>query len=246
MRFAAIADVHGNHLALEAVLADIAAQGIADIVNLGDCFSGPLTAGRTAEMLRARNMLTVRGNHDRYLIEQSREAMHASDAAAFDQLTAEDLQWLRELPASAVYRDETYLCHATPADDNTYWMESVTSEGHVVLKPLAEIESLAKGADFPLILCGHSHVPRSVRLRDGRLIVNPGSVGCPAYDDDLPHYHKVETGHPLASYCILEKGETGWLPSFRTVAYDHMAMSLLAKQNARPEWPGALATGWLP
>ncbi|MBW9115225.1 metallophosphoesterase family protein [Rhizobium cauense] len=246
MRFAAIADVHGNHLALEAVLADIAAQGITDIVNLGDCFSGPLTAGRTAETLRARNMLTVRGNHDRYLIEQSREAMHASDAAAFDQLTAEDLQWLRELPASAVYRDEIYLCHATPADDNTYWLESVTSEGHLFLKPLAEIESLAKGADFPLILCGHSHVPRSVRLTDGRLIVNPGSVGCPAYDDDLPHYHKVETGHPLASYCILEKGETGWLPTFRTVAYDHMAMSLLAKQNARPEWAGALATGWLP
>lgn len=246
MRFAAIADVHGNHMALEAVLADIAAQGITDIVNLGDCFSGPLTAGRTAEMLRARNMLTVRGNHDRYLIDRPREAMHASDAAAFDQLTSDDLHWLRGLPTSAVYRDEIYLCHATPADDNTYWMESVTSEGHVFLKPLAEIELLAKGADFPLILCGHSHVPRSVRLTDGRLIVNPGSVGCPAYDDDLPHYHKVETGHPLASYCILEKGETGWLPTFRTVAYDHMAMSLLAKQNARPEWAGALATGWLP
>ncbi|QFY60876.1 metallophosphoesterase family protein [Rhizobium grahamii] len=246
MRFAAIADVHGNHLALEAVLADIAAQGVTDIVNLGDCFSGPLTAGRTAEVLRARDMLTVRGNHDRYLIDRPRETMHASDAAAFDQLTADDLHWLRGLPTSAVYRDEVYLCHATPADDNTYWLESVSADGHVFLKPLAEIEALAVGADFSLVLCGHSHIPRMVRLSDSRLIVNPGSVGCPAYDDDLPYYHKVETGHPMASYCILEKGEGGWLPEFRTVAYDHMAMSRLAKENARPEWAGALATGWLP
>ena len=53
MRFAAIADIHGNCAALEAVLADIAAQGIAtdSIVNLGDCLSGPLEAGRTADML---------------------------------------------------------------------------------------------------------------------------------------------------------------------------------------------------
>ena len=44
MRFAAIADIHGNHLALEAVLDDISSQGIEEIVNLGDFFSGPLEA----------------------------------------------------------------------------------------------------------------------------------------------------------------------------------------------------------
>ena len=46
MRFAAIADVHGNYLALEAVIADIRAQDITDIVNLGDMASGPLDARR--------------------------------------------------------------------------------------------------------------------------------------------------------------------------------------------------------
>ena len=49
MKFAAIADVHGNCLALEAVLADIAALGIEEVVNLGDHFSGPLEPRRTAE-----------------------------------------------------------------------------------------------------------------------------------------------------------------------------------------------------
>ena len=47
MRFAAIADIHGNALALDAVLVDIAALGIADAVNLGDHVSGPLEARRT-------------------------------------------------------------------------------------------------------------------------------------------------------------------------------------------------------
>eukprot|EP01038_Epipyxis_sp_PR26KG_P018882 gene18882-26737_t len=44
MRVAVIADIHGNHLALEAVLSDIAQQGINDVINLGDCFSGPLNS----------------------------------------------------------------------------------------------------------------------------------------------------------------------------------------------------------
>ena len=70
MRFAAIADVHGNYLALEAVLADIRAQGIGDIVNLGDMASGPLDVRRTMDMLMALDAVHVLGNHDRYLIDR--------------------------------------------------------------------------------------------------------------------------------------------------------------------------------
>lgn len=245
MRFAAIADIHGNHLALEAVLEDIRKQGITDIVNLGDCFSGPLTAGKTADILLALDAVTVRGNHDRYLIEQPPEAMHASDRVAHGELTERHLDWLRSLPFGTIYRNEIYLCHATPADDNVYWLESVPPDGHVYLKPLEEIEALAAGVDFPLILCGHSHIPRAVRLSGGRLIVNPGSIGCPAYDDDLPHYHKVEAGHPFASYAILEKQGDSWLPVFRQVSYDHLAMAELAAKKGRAEWASGLATGWL-
>ncbi|MBB3351134.1 YfcE family phosphodiesterase [Rhizobium sp. L9] len=245
MRFAAIADIHGNHLALEAVLADIRAHGIEDVVNLGDFFSGPLEAGRTADLLTPLGLTSVRGNHDRYLIEQDPASMHASDAAAYRQLTPSHLEWLRGLPFDAVYRGEAYLCHATPKDDNLYWLESVSPQGQVFFKPFEAIEALAEGIDLPLILCGHSHIPRAVRLSDGRLIVNPGSVGCPAYDDVLPYYHKVEAGHPLASYAILEKTAAGWMWQFRTVAYDHMAQSALAAERGRADWASALATGWV-
>ncbi|MDO3431423.1 metallophosphoesterase family protein [Rhizobium sp. CBN3] len=245
MRFAAIADIHGNHLALEAVLADIRAHGIEEVVNLGDFFSGPLEAGRAADMLMPLGLTSVRGNHDRYLIEQDPASMHASDAVAYRQLTPSHLDWLRSLPVDAVYRGEAYLCHATPKNDNLYWLDSVSAEGHVFLKPIEAIEALAEGIDLPLMLCGHSHIPRAVRLSDGRLIVNPGSVGCPAYDDVLPYYHKVEAGHPLASYAILEKTAAGWMWQFRTVAYDHVAMSALAAERGRADWASALATGWV-
>jgi diadenosine tetraphosphatase ApaH/serine/threonine PP2A family protein phosphatase len=84
-----------------------------------------------------------------------------------------------------------------------------------------------------------------VRLRDGRLIVNPGSVGAPAYDDDLPYFHKMEAGHPFASYAIIEKSAGHWLPSFRNVAYDFQAMADIAAHNGRQEWASGLSTGWL-
>jgi hypothetical protein len=61
VRFAAIADVHGNCIALEAVLADIAALGITEIVNLGDHVSGPLEARRTADLLIERGILSICG-----------------------------------------------------------------------------------------------------------------------------------------------------------------------------------------
>ncbi len=245
MRFAAIADIHGNFRALEAVLAEIRSSGIDDIVNLGDCFSGPLDAGKVGDLLLATEMVTVRGNHDRYLIDRDVSDMEISDSVAYRQMSKAHLDWIRTLPTSLVYREEAYLCHATPDDDNLYWLEQVSPEGLVSLKPIEAIEALAAGIDQPLILAAHSHIPRMVRLRDGRLIVNPGSVGCPAYDDVAPYPHKVEAGHPLASYAILEKRDGGWTATFRTVAYDHMAASELAARNGRPDWASGLATGWL-
>ena len=95
MRFAAIADVHGNYLALEAVLADIRAQGITDIVNLGDMASGPLDARRTMDALMALDAVHVLGNHDRYLIDRPPEKMGSWDRPAHAQLDARHLDWLR-------------------------------------------------------------------------------------------------------------------------------------------------------
>ncbi|MGJ4951106.1 metallophosphoesterase family protein [Bradyrhizobium sp. HKCCYLS20291] len=245
MRFAAIADIHGNHLALEAVLADIGAQGVTDIVDLGDMASGPLDARKTMDLLMPLDAVHVRGNHDRWLIDRPFEKMGAWERPAYPQLEASHLDWLRTIPATTVYRDQVFLCHATPEDDNTYWLENVAPDGAITCAPLDDIERLAAGISQSLILCGHTHTARAVRLRDGRLIVNPGSVGSPGFSYNMPHPHVVQAGTPDARYAILELTPAGWSVSFRHVPYDHSAMAELARANGDAEFASALATGWI-
>jgi hypothetical protein len=78
------------------------------------------------------------------------------------------------------------------------------------------------------------------------LIVNPGSVGLQAYDDQHPHPHVVETGAPHARYAIVQKTGPGWLVDLRAVPYDHLAQSRVAAGRQRPGWAHALATGYMP
>jgi len=245
MRFAAIADVHGNYLALEAVLADIRAQGIGEIVNLGDMASGPLDARRTMDTLMALDAVHVLGNHDRYLIDRPPEKMGSWDRPAHAQLEARHLDWLRAVPKTAVFRDQVFLCHATPDHDEIYWLETVLPDGTVRMSALDAIEKHAQGITQSLILCAHTHLARAVRLCDGRLIVNPGSVGSPGYRDTHPFPHVIEAGTPDARYAILELVDGSWRITFRHVPYDHEAMATLARQNGQAELASALATGWM-
>ncbi|MEM1285636.1 MAG: metallophosphoesterase family protein [Pseudomonadota bacterium] len=248
MRFAAIADVHGNAWALEAVIADMDAAGITEVVHLGDLFSGPLDAARTAELLDGRGWPTVLGNHDRYLIEQSPGDMGPSDRVAYDQLNPSTLDWLKTLPPSLTLWGEVYACHATPRADDRYWMERVEPDGSIRQSSLAELESEIdeEAAEALLILCAHTHIPRIARLSSGAVLVNPGSVGCPAYDDVHPVPHVMQTGTPNASYAIVTKAEEGWDVSFRSVPYDFVAAAQAARAHGREGWAVGLETGWYP
>ena len=244
MKFAVLADIHGNALALRAVLNDMDALGVTTAVNLGDFFSGPLDAAETASLLMKRDFLSVRGNHDRYLVTQNRSDMGPSDQAAFDQLDAAHLEWISSLPETRTVFEDVFLCHGTPSSDSVYWLERVEADGTVRPATLEEIQAEADGVDADLIICAHTHIPRCVRLPDGRTILNPGSVGCPAYDDDVPVYHHMQTGTPNASYAIVDGCAGGWDITFRSVQYPSDAASALAAKNGRPSWAQALATGW--
>lgn len=244
MRMAAIGDIHGNSAALDAVLDAIDRLSVDLIVNLGDHFSGPLDALGTAERLMSRDMLSLLGNHDRYLIEQSPADMHASDQYAHQQLQAEHKHWLSSLPATGRF-DDVFLCHATPHCDSTYWMEALADDGKVSMASHTHIEQQAHGIDAALLLCAHTHVPRICRLQDGRLLVNPGSVGCPAYDDVTPTYHVMQTGIPDASFALLDCENGQWRAQLHHVRYDASHMAKLARKANRPEWANAVTTGWL-
>ncbi|TCP87257.1 putative phosphodiesterase [Rhizobium sp. PP-CC-2G-626] len=247
MKIAVIADIHGNAPALEAVLADIDSQGIREIVNLGDHLSGPIDPARTADLLMARDIVSIRGNHDRALLTLEPKAMISIDRFARQALDEGHLAWLRALPPTR-HMDEhgLFLCHGTPQDDLVYWLEDLTPEGIVHRADAARIEHLAAGVEEPVLLCAHTHIPRLVTLSDGRLVLNPGSVGCPAYEDDEPVVHKVETGTPRASYAVIDRrGDGSTEVAFRLLAYDHASAARLAAENGHPDWAHVLSTGWV-
>lgn len=244
MATAVISDIHGNLSALDAVLADIARRNVSEIVNLGDCISGPLDNAGTADRLMALNLPTVRGNHDRLVSEGPRDEKGLWDLWAYDALTEAQLSWLRDLPKT-LHLDEMFLCHATPDRDDENWLDQRGAQHRMIARDLAEVEERAGTTRAPLMLCGHTHQPRIARLPDGTLIVNPGSVGCPAYLDsrsDPPFVH--QTGLPDARYAIVEKRDGRWCADLVTVAYDPAQMVELARAKGADNWINAITTGW--
>jgi predicted phosphodiesterase len=156
MTVAALFDVHANAPALEAVLADGAAEADA-VVFGGDlvCGAWPRETLELALSLGDRAHF-VRGNWERLVVEQSPK---------------QPTPWLRERIGDtdvdwpfALTLDDVLYVHATPRRDD----ELV-------------VPGIDRGWDAftePFVVCGHSHIQYDVTL-DGRRIVNPGSVGNP-------------------------------------------------------------------
>ena len=94
----------------------------------------------------ALDAVHVLGNHDRYLIDRPPEKMGSWDRPAHAQLEAKHLDWLRGVPATLVFREEVFLCHATPASDEVYWLESVLPDGTVRMSSHEAIEKAARGS----------------------------------------------------------------------------------------------------
>jgi predicted phosphodiesterase len=233
MRLAVISDVHGNRLALEAVLQDIARQAVDGTLNLGDLVSGPLEPAATLEMLVAAALPTVRGNHERWLYDLPSSQQDLVDRHVHARLTPAQLEWLAGLPPTLVFAGEVFLCHGTPGSDTERWLDSWWEGRGTRLPGEAEVTEKGEGIDCPVLLCGHTHLPRAVRLRDGRLIVNPGSVGL-----------QITHGSPDARYAIIERRNGQWSVSLRAVPYDHDAAARQALANGFPRWAEALRSGW--
>lgn len=244
MRIAAISDIHGNLFALDAVLADIDRRGVDLIVNLGDILSGPLQPRETADRLMALDFPTIRGNHDRQVSSTQPRELGASDRHALDTITGAHREWLASLPPVLRIAPDVFLCHATPQNDVDCYLEDLV-DGELRPAPLRRIEERTGSCDAPLILCGHSHIPRLSQLTSAQIIANPGSVGVQAYTGHDPGPHTVESGSPHARYAIAERSAGAWTLEFIAVPYDWDAASRLALQRGRHDWALALRTGFV-
>ena len=102
------------------------------------------------------------------------------------------------------------------------------------------------GLTASLILCGHTHVPRAMAIAGGPLVVNPGSVGLQAYEDDHPLQHVIEIGSPHARWALVERdGAADWHVQLRATSYDWQSSAAQAETNGRGDWADALATGFV-
>ncbi|HVZ42712.1 MAG TPA: metallophosphoesterase family protein [Ramlibacter sp.] len=258
MKLAVVSDIHGNLLALQAVVEDIRSEGVDHVLNLGDILSGPLQPAQTADYLMARDWITIAGNHERQLLQAwdagpENADPSTSDGYAATQIETRHAHWLRSLPPTVWLGEDVLLVHGTPVSDAHYWLEEVMPDfgqhGSYGIRAATGNEvrnRLRSGgpdtARAKLALCGHSHVPRVV-VSGTTLIVNPGSVGVQAYFDGAPHYHQVETGSPHARYAIIEQRAGAWQARLIAVAYDWAAASVMAASRGRREWAYALTTG---
>lgn len=231
MKVAVLSDVHGNLHALDAVLDDISRHGVDATLALGDYLSGPFDPEGVADRFIELNLPSVRGNHDRYLTDGRDEDWHI-DTLVRDLMQPRHFDWLRAVPPTAVFEERLFLCHGTPGNDNMSFLDGMF-DGVAGLRSKEHIETEAAGIVQEVLLCGHTHVPRSVSLADGRLAVNPGSVGLP-----------FDSGSPAARYAIVEKRRAGWNAQFLAVAYDTAAAASQALARGYPKWAEVVTTGW--
>lgn len=223
---------------------DIARRGVDTIINLGDSLSGPLLPLETARYLMAQPWTHLAGNHERQVLTLPPEKQAPSDSFARKHLDAASLDWIAQQKHTQKYSAEIFLCHASPRSDFENFLDTV--EGPRTRPATSrEVEERLGAVGEPVVICGHTHIPRVMRSRRGQLLVNPGSVGLPAYDGSHPHPHVVENGSPDARYAIVEKVDGNWSAQLLAVPYDHLPMARLAAKNGRPDWEVALATGYM-
>jgi predicted phosphodiesterase len=150
---------------------------------------------------------------------------------------------LQPLSTSACADHGILACHGTPTDDNQYLIEEpledrlVRANPTTIRKRLGDVQARA-------VLCGHSHQQHLIQLRDGPTILNPGSVGCPSYDDPGNDPHVSAAGSPNARYAVLDINEDQVTADMIAITYDWKAAAARAETNNRLDWANGLRTGW--
>jgi len=245
VKLALLSDIHSNIFALEAVVQDARAKGVEEFVNLGDILYGPIAPKATFDYLQKLNAITISGNQDRQIYQATSEEIESNPTMQFilEDLGEDPLDWMKQLPFDQQINPDIYACHGTPENDLVYLLEDIRS-GKPEVRKDAEIVKLLNGVAAPIILCGHTHIPRCIELSTGQMVINPGSVGLQAYTDEEPNLHCMENYTPRASYAILQQGSDGqWDVSFHRVSFDVQSAMRAASIRQRGDWVHYLKTG---
>lgn len=178
-RFAAIGDLHGEDLRLDAVLTWLSGQGVDTLLAVGDLVDGAGSLDRCCALLTAHNAHVVRGNHDRWLLEDP-----FAHQPGF--LTRETLLFLRALPVTRripTLRGDLLLCHGVGDNDMVRLHPQDQETSPAATRAL---ELLLADPGLRLAVGGHTHrrMVRRFARPDGPPLhfINPGTLhrGYPA------------------------------------------------------------------
>jgi predicted phosphodiesterase len=215
LRTAVVSDIHGNLIALDAVMTDLERQGVDQVWCGGDIGWGGPWATECIARVREAGWTTIRGNTDVWLTgdpqtitsEEDRRA-HA-EIAAIHNISQDDATWLANLPLGHHPAGSILLIHGTPQSPfNAPDMDS----------PASEFEIYADAAQF--VVYGHVHQAFVRRLAGGTVVVNTGSVGMP---------RDAET----AAYLLIDRSGPDVTFRHRRVEFDRRAV--IAEGRLTPE-----------
>lgn len=222
MKTAVFSDIHANLQALTSVLKDCEKQGVESVWMLGDYVdygANPVQVMELVVNAGAEHMIA--GNHDacQYLQKvRSSETEHGKLAYKYTKEIIEKnkskfslLKKISNFPVKHIIDKKTLLVHGTPEDP--YWGKIRPEEN------LEQLFQFMEKSDIKLMLMGHSHVSFLIR-QNGRMILNPGSVGQP------------RDGCPKASYAILDDDSV----IFRRVSYDVDGAAEAIKRAGLPDY----------
>lgn len=239
MRIGLIADIHGNLIALDAVLTALAADGVEEIVCLGDvAATGPQPA-ETVARLRATGCPVVMGNADAWLLdppaERSTDAtwrrFEEIDAWGADQLSVDDLTDLEsfqptvEIPLGDA--GTLLCCHGSPRSFD----DQITATASD-----ADLDVFLAGIppSTAIVAAGHTHA-QLLRRHRRLLLLNPGSVGLPV--DALPPADPIFNA-PWAEYAVIAAEDSRLDISLRRTPLDVGSIVRAARGSGMPhaEW----------
>jgi predicted phosphodiesterase len=236
VRIAIISDIHGNCVALDAVLNDINQTGVDQIVCLGDAVQGGPQPAEVAARLRELGCPVVMGNADDWLLtgiesgaenisEERRVRLDAVREWQLTRLSESDLAFIStfqptiQLPMEA---ERILLCyHGSPR-----------SFDHIILPqtPDEEVRGYLEPKEQMIYTGGHTHI-QFIRHFGRTFHFNPGSVGV-AYRHDQPDDHfRLD---PWAEYALLSSTSGNLSLEFRRIAFDVQSLISVYKTSGRP------------
>ena len=187
IRIAVISDIHGNIVALDAILEELKNDNIDKYVSLGDLCNELPNGNEVAQRLREINAYSIKGNKEEYFLayEENKyewdNIQFKNTIYMYDLLTKENLAYIRELPFSI--SDEfdgvkVKFVHGSPESVYDLIHENDTDK----------IEKFSKSLEEDVLVFGHTHDPIWVRKVNGKTLVNAGCAGVSVYNIGAAEY----------------------------------------------------------